>query len=66
VELLAQMDGFNDDGRAGDGARVIMVTNHPDTLDSTLLRSDRLDRRVEFPPLDRRQMQLMFWACPTG
>ncbi|KAK8459392.1 hypothetical protein SEVIR_2G135100v4 [Setaria viridis] len=66
VELLAQMDGFDGDGRAGDGVRVIMATNRPDTLDPALLRPGRLDRRVEFPLPDRRQRRLVFRACAAG
>jgi 26S proteasome regulatory subunit T3 len=66
VELLAQMDGFDGDGRAGDGVRVIMATNRPDALDPALLRPGRLDRRVEFPLPDRRQKLLVFRACAAG
>ncbi|RLM84576.1 hypothetical protein C2845_PM04G10000 [Panicum miliaceum] len=66
VELLAQMDGFDGDGRAGDGVRVIMATNRADELDPALLRPGRLDCRIEFPLPDRRQKVLMFRACAAG
>ncbi|OEL17804.1 26S protease regulatory subunit 6B-like protein [Dichanthelium oligosanthes] len=66
VELLAQMDGFDGDGRADDGVRVIMATNRADALDPALLRPGRLDCRVEFPLPDKRQKRLMFQACAAG
>merc|ERR1711939_1096494 len=59
LELLTQMDGFDQDTNV----KVIMATNRHDTLDPALLRPGRLDRKIEFPLPDRRQKRLVFQAC---
>ena len=62
LELLNQMDGFDQ----ATNVKVIMATNRADTLDPALLRPGRLDRKIEFPPPDRRQKRLVLQACTAN
>ena len=56
VELLNQLDGFSSDDRV----KIIAATNRADTLDPALLRSGRLDRKIEFPhPNEDARAQIM-------
>ena len=56
LELLNQLDGFSSDDRI----KVIAATNRVDILDPALLRSGRLDRKIEFPlPNEEARSRIM-------
>uniref|UniRef100_A0A0N4ZM88 AAA domain-containing protein n=1 Tax=Parastrongyloides trichosuri TaxID=131310 RepID=A0A0N4ZM88_PARTI len=56
LELLNQLDGF----QPNDEIKVIAATNRVDVLDPALLRSGRLDRKVEMPhPNEEARSRIM-------
>lgn len=56
LELLNQLDGFS----SNEKIKVIAATNRPDSLDPALLRSGRLDRKVELPhPGEKARAQII-------
>jgi len=56
LELLNQLDGFS----SNEKIKVIAATNRPESLDPALLRSGRLDRKVELPhPGEKARAQII-------
>jgi 26S proteasome regulatory subunit T5 len=56
LELLNQMDGFQPNA----DIKLIAATNRVDILDPALLRSGRLDRKIEFPaPNEEARARIM-------
>jgi len=56
LELLNQLDGFDDRGEV----KVIMATNRMDSLDPAMIRPGRIDRKIEFPLPDEKTKRRIF------
>merc|ERR1712063_46576 len=56
LELLNQLDGFDDRG----DVKVIMATNRIESLDPALIRPGRIDRKIEFPMPDEKTKRRIF------
>merc|ERR1712224_69402 len=56
LELLNQLDGFDDRG----DVKVIMATNRIDSLDPAFIRPGRIDRKIEFPLPDEKTKRHIF------
>merc|ERR1712014_128768 len=61
LELLNQLDGFDDRG----DVKVIMATNRIDSLDPAMIRSGRIDRKIEFPLPDEKTKRRIFQIHTT-
>ena len=60
LELLNQLDGFDDRG----DVKVIMATNKIETLDPALIRPGRIDRKILFENPDRKPFRSVGFFSP--
>jgi len=60
TELLTQMDGFEED----DSIIVIAASNHPENLDTALLRPGRFSKSIKIglPDLEKRELLLNYYT----
>lgn len=56
MQLLSEMDGFNERG----DVRIVAATNRPDILDDALLRPGRFDRLIEVSKPDEAARESIF------
>uniref|UniRef100_A0A0N4Z2M8 AAA domain-containing protein n=1 Tax=Parastrongyloides trichosuri TaxID=131310 RepID=A0A0N4Z2M8_PARTI len=56
LELLNQLDGFDDRGEV----KIVMATNKIESLDPALIRPGRIDRKIELPKPDQRSKLRIF------
>uniref|UniRef100_A0A0N5BY49 AAA domain-containing protein n=1 Tax=Strongyloides papillosus TaxID=174720 RepID=A0A0N5BY49_STREA len=56
LELLNQLDGFDDRGEV----KVVMATNRIESLDPALIRPGRIDRKIELPKPDQKSKLRIF------
>merc|ERR1719272_2167742 len=56
LELLNQLDGFDDRGEV----KVIMATNRIESLDPAMIRPGRIDRKIKFPMPDEKTKRRIF------
>jgi 26S proteasome regulatory subunit T5 len=62
LELLNQLDGFTSDTTV----KIIAATNRVDVLDPALLRSGRIDRKIEFPLPNEDSRSKIMQVCPVS
>jgi ATP-dependent 26S proteasome regulatory subunit len=61
LELLNQLDGFTEETTV----KIIAATNRVDVLDPALLRSGRIDRKIEFPLPNEDSRSKILQVCIT-